>query len=109
MDKVNERNILDFLGSDRTQSKPKTVWTEDQWKEEYHRITRKSPEAILKHFENTRYGPLVDIVREGVKYDRRNPKHRGKGEYRTEPGNWYLLYILAKIVETKHSTRTFKK
>jgi len=82
----------------------RTRWTEERWREEYWRLTNKPPEEILKEaseFDDPKILILMDLIQDGVKYDRRNPKFRGREQYVIHPGSWHLLAQLVRILETK--------
>ena len=82
----------------------RTRWTEERWKEEYWKLTNKPPEEILmeaSEFDDPDILILMDLIQDGVKYDRRNPKFRGKEEYALPPGSWHLLAQLVRILKTK--------
>ena len=82
----------------------RTRWTEERWKREYHKLTNKPPEEILKEaseFDDPKILILIDLIQDGVKYDRRNPKYRDREQYALHPGSWHLLAQLVRILETK--------
>jgi len=85
-----------------------TRWSIDRWEEEYWKLTNKLPEEILKEaseFDDPKILILIDLIQDGVKYDRRNPKFRGREEYALPPGSWPLMVQLVKILETKRRRR----
>jgi len=82
----------------------RTRWTDEEWKREYHKLTNSPPEEILKEaseLDDPKILILMDLIQDGVKYDRRNPKFRDREQYALHPGSWHLLAQLVRILETK--------